>query len=162
MAKESMKFGDKEYFLVPGRLKRFREENPRASVDSNPTYNPDGSITIKTVIVKDQSDEYSATGSGSARYSEAEMKKIKAYEKLETISVGRALSNIGYLNDGQIASTEEMEEFEEQRREKYGEQIKEAESVKQLMELFNKMNGEEKKLFTEPLSNKKKELLNAN
>ena len=35
----------------------------------------------------------------------------KALEKLETISTGRALAFLGYMKDGRIASTEEMEEF---------------------------------------------------
>lgn len=108
-----MKFGTKEYEFVPDRLKRFREEHPRAKIDSNPTYNEDGSITFKTTIIKDQADPYSAVGTGNARYTEVELKKAKAFEKLETISKGRALADIGYLNDGQVATTEELEEFYE-------------------------------------------------
>jgi hypothetical protein len=157
----AIKFGDKEYALVPDRLKRFREENPRAKIDSNPTYNVDGSITFKTVIVKDQADPHSAIGSGNARYTETELKKPKAFEKLETISKGRALADIGYLNDGQVATTEELEEFYEYKHEKYQEQIENATSVPELVQLFNSMNGDEKKEFTELLSNKKKELSNA-
>lgn len=108
---ETIKYQGKDYKLVPARLKQFREENPRAAIDSNAVYNPDNSVTIKTKIIKDRSDEYSAVASGSARYSADEIKKAKAYEKLETISVGRALANMGYLNDGQVATTEEMDEF---------------------------------------------------
>jgi hypothetical protein len=157
----SIKFGDKDYALVPDRLKLFREENPRAKVDTNPTYNEDGSITFKATILKDKADPNSAEASGSARYTENELKKPKAFEKLETISVGRALANLGYLNDGQVATTEEMEEYEHYRLEKYEDQIENAKSVEDLMVLFNKMKPEEKKNFTEALSNKKKELLNA-
>jgi hypothetical protein len=156
-----MKFGDKEYAYVPDRLKRFREENPRAKIDSNPTYNADGSITFKTVIIKDQADEHSAVGSGNARYTETELKKPKAFEKLETISKGRALADIGYLNDGQVATTEELEEFYEYKHEKYQEQIENAKTVKELVQLFNSMNAEEKKEFTDLLANKRKELTNA-
>jgi NAD-dependent DNA ligase len=78
-----MKFGDKEYAYVPERLKRFREEHPRAKIDSNPTYNDDGSITFKTTITKDQSDPHSAVGTGNARYTEIELKKPKSFEKLD-------------------------------------------------------------------------------
>lgn len=109
----SIKFGEKDYALVPDRLKKFREENPRASIDTEPSYNADGSISFKATIVKDLQDPNSARSTGHARYSEMELKKPKAYEKLETVSVGRALANLGYLNDGQIATSEEMEEFEE-------------------------------------------------
>lgn len=124
--KESIRFGDKDYSLVPVRLKKFREENPRADIDTNPTLHPDGSVTFKTRIVKDLSDESSARSSGTARYVESEMKKPKAFEKLETISVGRALANLGYLNDGQIATTEEMEEFEKFKTDRKNEAIESA------------------------------------
>lgn len=118
MSKDSIKFGDKDYALVPARLKKFREANPRASVDTEPTYNLDGSITFKATIIQDRANEYSATATGNARYDATELKKAKAFEKLETISVGRALANIGYLNDGQIATTEEMDEFNEYKEDK--------------------------------------------
>ncbi len=159
--KDSIKFGDKDYALVPGRLKKFREANPRAGVDTVPTMHEDGSVTFKATIIQDRANEYSATATGNAHYSEVEMKKPKAFEKLETISVGRALANIGYLNDGQIATTEEMEEFETYRLEKYEAEIKEATEVTSLMQIFNKMNAEEKKTFTPLLAEKKKELVNA-
>jgi hypothetical protein len=110
----SVKFGDKEYALVPDRLKQFREENIRASIETDHEFNPDGSVTFKATIVKDLSDPNSARATGTARYSEVELKKPKAFEKLETVSVGRALANLGYLNDGQVATTEEMEEYEAQ------------------------------------------------
>lgn len=161
MSKESIKFGDKDYALVPARLKKFREANPRASVDTEPTYNADGSITFKATITQDRANEYSATATGNARYDATELKKAKAFEKLETISVGRALANIGYLNDGQIATTEEMEEYEFYRAAKYADRIEAAKSVDDLMAIFNAMNPDEKKQFTESLSVKKKELTHA-
>jgi hypothetical protein len=54
-----------------------------------------------------------------------------------------------------------MEEYEHFRLEKYETDIQEATSVEQLMDLFNRMTPEEKKVFTSSLSNKKKELLDA-
>lgn len=130
-----MKFGDKDYKLVPDRLKQFREENPRASIETEPTFNADGSITFKATIVKDQADEYSAKATGTARYTEAELKLKKAFEKLETISIGRSLSNLGYLNDGRIASTEEMDEFNDYKKTKVEEAIMELEACTTLDEL---------------------------
>ena len=143
-----VKFGEKEYALVPDRLKQFREENPQAAVDTEPSYNADGSVTFKATIVKDQSDEHSAKGTGHARYSENELKKAKAFEKLETISVGRALANIGYLNDGQVATTEEMEEFHQFRTANKVEQalvdIEEAETLDDLKSIFIALKPEVK------------------
>lgn len=155
-----MKFGDKDYALVPDRLKQFRQENPRASIDTEPTYNADGSITFKATIVKDQADQYSAKSTGTARYTETELKRAKAFEKLETISIGRALATIGYLNDGRIASTEEMEEFYDLQSDKFRERIEKATSVDELMNVFKEMNAVQKKEFTELLSSRKKEILN--
>lgn len=118
--------GGAEYALVPARLKQFREDNPRAEIDSNSTIQPDGSVTFKTVIVRDLSDPASARGSGNARYTEEEMKKPKAYEKLQTISIGRALANLGYLNNGEIASSEEMEEFNAFKEQQHAEAVAQA------------------------------------
>jgi hypothetical protein len=117
-----MKFGDKEYRFVPDRIKQFREENPRGDIDPNPTFHEDGSVTIKTVAVRDVTQP-SARGAGSAHYTAEEMKPKKSYEKLETISVGRALSMLGYLNSGEVASTEEMEEFEKYQNDQLAEAV---------------------------------------
>ena len=107
-----VKFGDKEYREVPDRLKQFREENPRASIETESTLMADESMIFKATIIKDLSDPNSARATGTARYTKNELAKPKAFEKLETISVGRCLANLGYLNDGQVATTEEMEEWE--------------------------------------------------
>lgn len=123
--KASMKFGEKEYRFVPDRIKQFREENPRGDIDTNPTFHEDGSLTFKAIATRDVTQP-SARGSGTAHYSAEEMKPKKAFEKLETISVGRALSMLGYLNDGQVASTEEMEEFNDYKADLLAEAIQAA------------------------------------
>lgn len=165
MSKDSIKFGDKDYALVPARLKKFREANPRASVDTEPTYNVDGSITFKATIVKDRSDEYSATATGNARYTELELSKPKSFEKLETISVGRALANIGYLNDGQIATTEEMVEFEDYKLNKVEDAINAIGKANKRGEfelILGTLNPEQQKLVTPAITTRMKELQNAN
>ena len=50
----------------------------------------------------DKTNEFSAEATGTARYSTKEMEKPKAFENSETISVGRALSFLGYMADGEI------------------------------------------------------------
>lgn len=153
-----VKFGDKEYLGVADRLKQFRQENPRASIETEHTQHEDGSITFRATIVKDKSDEYSATSTGNARYSADELKDKKSFEKLETISVGRALANLGYLNNGEIATTEELEEFYEYKEKQYPERIAGAKDVKELMAIFNSMNPTHRQVFTELLSKRRKEL----
>lgn len=110
--------GGAEYAKVADRLKKFREENPRAGVETSPEYQNDGGLIFKAKITKDQADEHSAIATANAFYPAGEAKKPKAFEKLETIAVGRALSFLGYMNNGEIASTEEMEEFEKYKNEK--------------------------------------------
>jgi hypothetical protein len=80
-------------------------------------------------------DEHSARATGNARYTAEELKKAKSFEKLETISVGRALANLGYLNDGQIASTEELEEFHDYKLSQAMEAIEAINDMKSLDEL---------------------------
>lgn len=135
MTETTMRFGNKEYRFVPDRLKQFREENPNADIQTESKFHPDGSLTFKARIIRDQSDPYSAKGTGQAHYSAEEMKPKKSFEKLETIAKGRALADIGYLNDGQIATTEELQEFYEQRNTKVEAAIALLESAKSMEEL---------------------------
>lgn len=124
--KTSVKFGDKDYALVPERLKVFRETNPRADVATEPIYQADGSLIFKATIIADLSDDTSARATGHAKYSVNELNKPKSFEKLETVATGRALAMLGYLNDGQVATTEEMEEFESYKVEAHAKALAEA------------------------------------
>lgn len=136
---ETINYQGKGYATVPARLKEFRETNPRASITTTPMYQEDGSLIFKAEIVQDKSDENSATATGHARYTVDEMKQRKSFEKLETVSIGRALSILGYLNDGQIASTEEMDEFENYKADRVNiaiEALTEAQTLDELKETF--------------------------
>lgn len=112
----------KQYAQVKDRLAEFRKDNPRGLIETIPTINPDGSILFKAKIVKDKADATSAEATGHAMGSN---KGLKAFEKLETIAVGRALALLGYASDGEIASSEEMEEFEDYKQTKYNEMMQE-------------------------------------
>ncbi len=147
----SVKFGEKDYALVPDRLKKFREENPRASIETEHELQVDGSITFKATIVKDLADPNSARATGNARYTEVELKKPKAFEKLETVSVGRALANLGYLNDGQIATSEEMEEWEAQQFGQALEDLKTAKTRDEFKAIMAKAKTPEQKQELTPL-----------
>ncbi len=103
--------GDIPYAKVPERIKEFREDCPRSSISHSEKAHEDGSWVIRCTIIKDKDDKSSMDSQGSSRYTAEQMKPSKAYEKLETISTGRALANLGYLNDGEVATTEEMEEY---------------------------------------------------
>ena len=124
----------KEYAQVKDRMNEFREANPRGLIETTPTIMPDGSIMFKARILKDKADETSAEATGHAMGAN---KGLKAFEKLETIAVGRALALLGYGSDGAIASSEEMEEFEQFQIEKKEQTLKDMQSCKTIDELKN-------------------------
>lgn len=99
----------KAYAQVKDRLKEFRQDCPNGLIDTSFTI-ADKFITFKARILKDKSKPESAESTGHAM---GENKGAKAFEKLETIAVGRALALLGYAQDGDIASSEEMQEFME-------------------------------------------------
>lgn len=143
MAKiETTKVGGSDYAKVADRLAEFRKENPRASIETEYHLTENGGAIFRAKILKDKRDEFSAEATGSAAYPASEMRKPKAFEKLETIAVGRALSLMGYLNNGEIASSEEMEEFEaykEKKTQELGEiakKIKATTTIQELQELW--------------------------
>mgnify|MGYP006921317235 CR=1 FL=1 len=69
---------------------------------------------FKTRILKDKSNPNSGEGTGHSIGKTQNAKgeeDPKAFEKLETISIGRALGIIGFMASGEVASFEEMEDF---------------------------------------------------
>jgi len=144
------------YAKVSERIKLFREDCPRGSITTEPTFHPDGKIVFKTHVVKDKSDEFSAEATGHA-YSEAS--KDKDFEKLESISVGRALALLGYLATGEIATSEEMEEFKEYVEDKNAQEIAKAkndidacntiEELRGLYQKYSSLGAEVQKYITE-------------
>lgn len=80
-----------------------------------------------------------ADANGTAQSVDATGKGEKEFEKLETISLGRALAILGYFGTGEIASNEEMEEFERykklQREEKIQDAVISLQSAQSLDEL---------------------------
>lgn len=98
------------YAKVNERMLEFRRDNPRGLIETTPTFQADGSILFRARILKDKNDPSSAEAIG---HSLGSNKDKKGFEKLETIAVGRALAFLGYGATGEIASSEEMEEFEQ-------------------------------------------------
>lgn len=109
--------GSIDYAKVPDRVLEFRRDHPRGLIETEPKIQEDGQLMFKCRIVRDKSDPNSGEAVG---HSLGKNTGEKAFEKLETIAVGRALAFLGYCADGEIASSEEMEEFlkEKEEREK--------------------------------------------
>lgn len=157
---KTMKLKDKDYAKVPDRIKAFREDCPNGLIETNPTIT-DERIVFKTRVVKDKKDPNSAEATAHAL---GTLKGEKAFEKLETISVGRALAMLGYMASGEIASSEEMEEFHAYKGEKEQAMLIEAEteiaqlnSMEDLKDYWQK-NQDKGKDFVKLLSIRKQEL----
>lgn len=130
------------YAKVVDRLNAFRSDYPRSKILTQSKI-VDGTITFKAFVWKDKDEllevlkqgidkeaiYYTADSEGTAQ--KEVNKSEKNFEKLETIAVGRALALLGYAVSGEIASTEEMEEFEDYKAQKY------QEDVDQVIELLN-------------------------
>jgi len=150
-----------DYATVPQRLKQFRQDNPRSIVETKPEFMPDGTVVFSARIVKDKADESSAEATG---HSYGKLGESKAFEKLETIATGRALALLGYLNNGQVATTEEMEEFESYKAEQFEsvmDEIKKAKKREEFTEILNKLTPEQKKEATPLINARIKELKDA-
>jgi hypothetical protein len=98
----------KAYATVPARIKEFREDCPNGLIETKPDVREDGQVMFEARILKDKSDSSSAEATG---HSIGKITNDKAFEKLETIAIGRALAILGYMASGEIASSEEMESF---------------------------------------------------
>jgi hypothetical protein len=139
----TMQLSGNDYAKVAERIKLFREDWKDGKIETDHTTNEDGSVEYSAWIWKNKTDllelmkagitdketlRSSADADGNSKGEVG--KKVKDFEKLQTIAVGRALANLGYLGSGDVASFEEMEEFT-----KYKEQEK-AEAIKNAIELL--------------------------
>jgi len=122
----------KNYAQVADRLKEFRENCPNGLIETTPTIQEDGQIMFKARVLKDKAKPESGEATGHALGKNA---GAKAFEKLESIAVGRALAMLGYLASGEIASSEEMQEFYDYQNQKIDEAIERINDAKTLDEL---------------------------
>lgn len=121
-----------EYAKVADRIKEFREDCPNGLIETTPEIKENDVVMFRVRILKDKSNPDSAEATG---HSIGKTGTQKAFEKLETIAVGRALSLLGYMASGEVASSEEMEEFLEAKEKKFKDFQDEVEAVKTVEEL---------------------------
>lgn len=128
--------GGIKYAKVADRLREFWEMNPAGKIETVHEYT-DGGLISRAYIWKDKAelvklladkvsrvDAYTSADSNGTAYMDGDrVKQLKGHEKNETIAVGRALALLGYGTDGEIASSEEMEEFNLYRAEKQAEKV---------------------------------------
>ena len=156
--------GNVDYAKVADRLLEFRSQNPRSKISIKYSYDEAGNLTHTARIWKDKTECYellkagvnaeaiaeSADAEASAFMFAEQLKKEKGFEKNESIAVGRALAILGYAVSGEIASSEEMEEFEdwknqqaEESRAKVLESITNAKSIDELLAIWKSLTKEQ-------------------
>lgn len=159
---KTVSFGQvQNYAKVKDRMAEFRQENPRGLIETTPTI-ADDHIIFKARILKDKADPHSAEATG---HSMGKGTGAKVFEKQETIAVGRALALLGYGADGEIASSEEMQEFEEYKQQQFmeameekGEQIEAATTLDELKTVWTSCNAPLQQALYDLKERKKKEL----
>lgn len=169
----TMSLKGNNYAKVAERLKLFREDYPAGKIETVFEQDADGSTVFNTYIWKDKQDlmqlmtsgvvdsrilRSSADANGSARGVLGS--KEKDFEKLETVATGRALAMLGYLASGEIASSEEMEEFLKDKHSRIDEAINQINSCKDIEALQKVFIGLGKlKLNTDVIAAKDKKKL---
>lgn len=102
MSIKTINFKGREYAPVSARVEQLHKDHGQCSITT------ETSFVEKQVVVKAAVTFNDRTFTGHAY---GEVGREKAFEKLETTAVGRALAFAGYLAGGEIASFDEMQEF---------------------------------------------------
>lgn len=159
---KTMDLKGKDYAQVKDRVQEFRTLNPNGLIETTPTIQTDGQIMFKARVLKDKSEPSSAEATGHAF---GKNEGAKAFEKLESIAVGRALALLGYGTDGAIASSEEMEEFERsQQSKKTQELLRQIDEIKDIetLRVFYKTNKGNGAVVDAYMMEKSKQFTNEN
>ncbi|MFS4438586.1 hypothetical protein ACMA5I_10260 [Paracoccaceae bacterium GXU_MW_L88] len=95
----------KEYAPVSARLEQFHSDHKKGTIETEQLFN-EGYVIFKAIIALDDNRTFTGHAFGK-------IGKEKAFEKVETTAVGRALAFAGYLAGGEIASYDEVKAFED-------------------------------------------------
>lgn len=157
--------GGADYAKVAARLNEFRSLYPRSKISVKVSVDNEGNITHTAYIWKDKTVCYellkagvsaadvleSADAEGSSFMFAEKVKGEKGYEKNETIAIGRALAVLGFATSGEIASYEEMEEFEDFKNQKAEnlkasviEMLDKAKTIKKLQTIWLSLDGSQR------------------
>lgn len=102
----------KEYAPVSARVEQFHKDHADGSITTETTF-VEGHVVVKATITFLQGDDKVPTIRTFTGHAYGKVGIEKAFEKIETTAVGRALAFAGYLAGGEIASYDEMKNFEE-------------------------------------------------
>ena len=175
---ETKKMGNFDMASASDRVKAFWELYPSGKIQTTKVRedSENGLLVFTAYVWKDKRDYMelakipgidketllgTSDVNGTAKQAEGKEAK-KDFEKLETISAGRALALMGFSKDGTIASTEEMEEFLKDKSDKEEiareesieaavEYIKEASTIEELSSIWSEIPRDLIKKETDPL-----------
>lgn len=152
--------GGIDYAKVADRIKIFWEENPNGKIDTEREDISENKVRFIARIWRDSKVildlatvgtdinivKLTANAMASA---DATKKGDKENEKLETVAVGRALAMLGYLASGEVASREEMEQFEAYKANLFQDEInktieemKKAKTIDELRKFYVSLSAE--------------------
>lgn len=152
--------GGIDYAKVADRIKIFWEENPNGKIDTEREDISENKVRFIARIWRDSKVildlatvgtdinivKLTANATASA---DAAKKGDKENEKLETVAVGRALAMLGYLASGEVASREEMEQFEAYKADLFQDEVdntikemKKAKTIDELRKLYVSLDTE--------------------
>lgn len=103
----------KNYVQVAERVRAIHEKRKDSfDITTKYTITESGNVVfIATLFIRVKGIESPLVFTG---HSFGKLGGAKAFEKLETVAVGRALAFAGYHGDGDIASADEMQNFEQE------------------------------------------------
>jgi hypothetical protein len=102
----------KEYAKVAERLRAVHEDHKDFDIVNSYEVTPAGAVVFTaTLTIRDKKDAKNVVTYTGHSY--GKLGAAKAFEKQETIAVGRALAFAGYHADGEIASVDEMADYEQ-------------------------------------------------
>lgn len=152
--------GNTDYAKVADRIKVFWEENPNGKIDTEREDISDNKVRFIARIWRDSDvvSNLATTGTdinaikftaNAMASADAIKKGDKENEKLETVAVGRALAMLGYLASGEVASREEMEQFEAYKADLFQDEVnktielmKKTKTIDELRKLYVSLRSE--------------------
>lgn len=109
----------RQYAPVSARVEQLHKDHKECSITTDTTFS-EGHVIVKATLSFDRVTMADGQGEpyvGARTFTGHAYGKVgaeKAFEKLETTAVGRALAFAGYLAGGEIASYDEVKEFHEE------------------------------------------------
>ena len=111
-----MSYLPQDYEPVEDRIRAFYKDHPQGRITTDVLSLDGDSVTFRASVYRELDPDPSPAATGHAH---GLLTKPKAVEFIETVSIGRALANLGYAKQGARASQEEMQAFQDVKQPTY-------------------------------------------